>query len=241
MPTPSRNTTNALLPPTLPDWSSRQAAQSVKPSSMAGHPALHCCPPKACLRPMPAGPPTSSACPFRNTHTHRLLYWKPHRVIFYNRDCVNYRPWPQALTRGRQSAPDPENVSMHRRISAADRGDTARLLPADGADPGFELRAPRCTRGPRSVGTATSTWARRPRGRADGGAGARDYLFTPTRHGMLARGLEPGRVMASCSARRPVCPAAAVARCTVRPQRRLFGGYGIVGGQIPPAPERRSR
>ena len=67
----------------------------------------------------------------------------------------------------------------------------------------------------------------------------RDYLFTTYReHGYaLARGMEPGpgdgRAVRQDHRR---LAAAAAARCTCSTcDARLLGGYGIVGGQIPPA------
>ena len=65
-----------------------------------------------------------------------------------------------------------------------------------------------------------------------------DYLFTTYReHGYaIARGIEPGRVMAELFGeddRR--LPRLGRLDAPVRRRARLLGGYGIVGGQMPPA------
>jgi pyruvate dehydrogenase E1 component alpha subunit len=66
----------------------------------------------------------------------------------------------------------------------------------------------------------------------------RDYLFTTYReHGYaLARGLEPGRVMAELFGRTTgVSGGRGGSMHLFDRKQRLLGGYGIVGGQIPPA------
>lgn len=66
----------------------------------------------------------------------------------------------------------------------------------------------------------------------------RDYLFTTYReHGYaLARGLEPGRVMAELFGRSTgVSGGWGGSMHLFDTEARLLGGYGIVGGQIPPA------
>ncbi|MGH3395664.1 MAG: pyruvate dehydrogenase (acetyl-transferring) E1 component subunit alpha [Streptosporangiaceae bacterium] len=66
----------------------------------------------------------------------------------------------------------------------------------------------------------------------------RDYLFTTYReHGYaLARGLEPGRVMAELFGKTTgVSGGWGGSMHLFDVQARLLGGYGIVGGQIPPA------
>lgn len=66
----------------------------------------------------------------------------------------------------------------------------------------------------------------------------RDYLFTTYReHGYaLARGLEPGRVMAELFGKvTGVSGGRGGSMHLFDHQLRLLGGYGIVGGQIPPA------
>ena len=66
----------------------------------------------------------------------------------------------------------------------------------------------------------------------------RDYLFTTYReHGYaLARGLEPGRVMAELFGKATgVSGGRGGSMHLFDPRVRLLGGYGIVGGQIPPA------
>jgi pyruvate dehydrogenase E1 component alpha subunit len=65
-----------------------------------------------------------------------------------------------------------------------------------------------------------------------------DYLFTTYReHGYaLARGIEPGRVMAELFGRASgVSGGRGGSMHLYDAARRLLGGYGIVGGQIPPA------
>ena len=67
---------------------------------------------------------------------------------------------------------------------------------------------------------------------------ARDYLFTTYRdHGYaLARGLEPGRVMAELFGKSTgVTGGRGGSMHLFDAKKRLLGGYGIVGGQIPPA------
>lgn len=67
---------------------------------------------------------------------------------------------------------------------------------------------------------------------------ARDYLFTTYReHGYaLARGLEPGPVMAELFGKTTgVSGGRGGSMHLFDARRRLLGGYGIVGGQIPPA------
>jgi pyruvate dehydrogenase E1 component alpha subunit len=67
---------------------------------------------------------------------------------------------------------------------------------------------------------------------------ARDYLFTTYReHGYaLARGLEPGPVMAELFGRTTgVSGGRGGSMHLFDTKARLLGGYGIVGGQIPPA------
>jgi len=66
----------------------------------------------------------------------------------------------------------------------------------------------------------------------------RDYLFTTYReHGYaLARGLEPGRVMAELFGKSTGVSGGRGGSMHLFDRRvRLLGGYGIVGGQIPPA------
>ena len=66
----------------------------------------------------------------------------------------------------------------------------------------------------------------------------RDYLFTTYReHGYaLARGLEPGPVMAELFGKSTgVTRGRGGSMHLFDTKRRLLGGYGIVGGQIPPA------
>ena len=66
----------------------------------------------------------------------------------------------------------------------------------------------------------------------------RDYLFTTYReHGYaLARGLEPGRVMAELFGKvTGVSGGRGGSMHLFDTKARLLGGYGIVGGQIPPA------
>ncbi len=66
----------------------------------------------------------------------------------------------------------------------------------------------------------------------------RDYLFTTYReHGYaLARGLEPGRVMAELFGKATGVSGGRGGSMHLFDGRvRLLGGYGIVGGQIPPA------
>jgi pyruvate dehydrogenase E1 component alpha subunit len=66
----------------------------------------------------------------------------------------------------------------------------------------------------------------------------RDYLFTTYReHGYaLARGLEPGPVMAELFGKTTgVSGGRGGSMHLFDKRRRLLGGYGIVGGQIPPA------
>ncbi|HEY9524819.1 MAG TPA: pyruvate dehydrogenase (acetyl-transferring) E1 component subunit alpha [Thermopolyspora sp.] len=66
----------------------------------------------------------------------------------------------------------------------------------------------------------------------------RDYLFTTYReHGYaLARGLEPGRVMAELFGRTTgVSGGWGGSMHLFDVKTRLLGGYGIVGGQLPPA------
>jgi pyruvate dehydrogenase E1 component alpha subunit len=66
----------------------------------------------------------------------------------------------------------------------------------------------------------------------------RDYLFTTYReHGYaLARGLEPGPVMAELFGKTTgVSAGRGGSMHLFDEKRRLLGGYGIVGGQIPPA------
>ena len=66
----------------------------------------------------------------------------------------------------------------------------------------------------------------------------RDYLFTTYReHGYaLARGLEPGPVMAELFGKTTgVSGGRGGSMHLFDEKRRLLGGYGIVGGQIPPA------
>jgi pyruvate dehydrogenase E1 component alpha subunit len=66
----------------------------------------------------------------------------------------------------------------------------------------------------------------------------RDYLFTTYReHGYaLARGLEPGRVMAELFGKTTgVSGGRGGSMHLFDRKARLLGGYGIVGGQIPPA------
>ncbi|MGH3405966.1 MAG: pyruvate dehydrogenase (acetyl-transferring) E1 component subunit alpha [Streptosporangiaceae bacterium] len=66
----------------------------------------------------------------------------------------------------------------------------------------------------------------------------RDYLFTTYReHGYaLARGLDPGRVMAELFGKTTgVSGGWGGSMHLFDAQARLLGGYGIVGGQIPPA------
>lgn len=66
----------------------------------------------------------------------------------------------------------------------------------------------------------------------------RDYLFTTYReHGYaLARGLEPGPVMAELLGRSTGVSGGRGGSMHLFDQKqRLLGGYGIVGGQIPPA------
>ncbi|TWP33238.1 amidase family protein [Leekyejoonella antrihumi] len=65
-----------------------------------------------------------------------------------------------------------------------------------------------------------------------------DYVFTTYReHGyVLARGLEPGLVMAELFGK--ITGVSGGRGCSMHPfdqNARLLGGYGIVGGQIPPA------
>jgi len=67
---------------------------------------------------------------------------------------------------------------------------------------------------------------------------ARDYLFATYReHGYaLARGVEPGRVMAELFGRATgVSGGWGGSMHLFDAARRLLGGYGIVGGQLPPA------
>jgi pyruvate dehydrogenase E1 component alpha subunit len=67
---------------------------------------------------------------------------------------------------------------------------------------------------------------------------AEDYLFTSYReHGYaLARGADPGRVMAELFGRAGgMSGGRGGSMHLFDPQIRLLGGYGIVGGQIPPA------
>ncbi len=66
----------------------------------------------------------------------------------------------------------------------------------------------------------------------------RDYLFTTYReHGYaIARGIEPGRVMAELFGRTTgVSKGWGGSMHLFDTEARLLGGYGIVGGQIPPA------
>ncbi len=66
----------------------------------------------------------------------------------------------------------------------------------------------------------------------------RDYLFTTYRdHGYaLARGLEPGRIMAELFGKATGVSAGRGGSMHLFDRRlRMLGGYGIVGGQIPPA------
>lgn len=66
----------------------------------------------------------------------------------------------------------------------------------------------------------------------------RDYLFTTYReHGYaLARGLEPARVMAELFGKTTgVSGGRGGSMHMFDTKARLLGGYGIVGGQIPPA------
>lgn len=66
----------------------------------------------------------------------------------------------------------------------------------------------------------------------------RDYLFTSYReHGYaLARGLEPGRVMAELFGKATGVSGGRGGSMHLFDRKlRLLGGYGIVGGQIPPA------
>jgi pyruvate dehydrogenase E1 component alpha subunit len=66
----------------------------------------------------------------------------------------------------------------------------------------------------------------------------RDYLFTTYReHGYaIARGIEPGRVMAELFGRTTgVSKGWGGSMHLFDVEARLLGGYGIVGGQIPPA------
>lgn len=66
----------------------------------------------------------------------------------------------------------------------------------------------------------------------------RDYLFTTYReHGYaLARGIEPGPVMAELFGKRTgVCGGWGGSMHLFDARVRLLGGYGIVGGQMPPA------
>ncbi len=66
----------------------------------------------------------------------------------------------------------------------------------------------------------------------------RDYLFTTYRdHGYaLARGLEPGRVMAELFGKATGVSGGRGGSMHLFDRKvRLLGGYGIVGGQIPPA------
>lgn len=65
-----------------------------------------------------------------------------------------------------------------------------------------------------------------------------DYLFATYReHGYaLARGIGPGPVMAELFGKTTgVCGGRGGSMHLFDPKRRLLGGYGIVGGQIPPA------
>jgi pyruvate dehydrogenase E1 component alpha subunit len=65
-----------------------------------------------------------------------------------------------------------------------------------------------------------------------------DYLFTNYReHGYaLARGIEPGRVMAELFGREDgVSRGRGGSMHLFDGEKRLMGGYGIVGGQLPPA------
>jgi len=65
-----------------------------------------------------------------------------------------------------------------------------------------------------------------------------DYLFTTYReHGYaLARGADPGRVMAELFGRTGgLSRGRGGSMHLFDPQLRLLGGYGIIGGQIPPA------
>ncbi|PZS12914.1 MAG: pyruvate dehydrogenase (acetyl-transferring) E1 component subunit alpha [Pseudonocardiales bacterium] len=67
---------------------------------------------------------------------------------------------------------------------------------------------------------------------------AKDYLFTTYRdHGYaLARGLEPGRIMAELFGKTTgVSGGRGGSMHLFDAKARLLGGYGIVGGQIPPA------
>ena len=67
---------------------------------------------------------------------------------------------------------------------------------------------------------------------------SRDYLFATYRdHGYaLARGLEPGRVMAELFGKATgVCGGRGGSMHLFDRKLHLLGGYGIVGGQIPPA------
>jgi pyruvate dehydrogenase E1 component alpha subunit len=71
-----------------------------------------------------------------------------------------------------------------------------------------------------------------------------DYLFTTYReHGYaLARGAALGRVMAELFGRTGgLSRGRGGSMHLFDPQIRLLGGYGIVGGQIPPPPRRRWR
>lgn len=66
----------------------------------------------------------------------------------------------------------------------------------------------------------------------------RDYLFTTYRdHGYaLARGMEPGKVMAELFGKTTgVSRGRGGSMHMFDAERRMLGGYGIVGGQIPPA------
>lgn len=66
----------------------------------------------------------------------------------------------------------------------------------------------------------------------------RDYLFTTYRdHGYaLARGMEPGRVMAELFGKATgVSGGRGGSMHMFDSEKRMLGGYGIVGGQIPPA------
>ncbi len=99
---------------------------------------------------------------------------------------------------------------------------------------------PRCTSGPRSVATATSTSAkRRPSSASMDAMAPHDYLFTTYReHGYaIARGIEPGRIMAELFGR-TTGVSQGLGRLDAPVRRRCSGCLAatrIVGGQIPPA------
>jgi len=70
------------------------------------------------------------------------------------------------------------------------------------------------------------------------GMGAKDYLFTNYReHGYaLARGIDPGRIMAELFGREGgVSRGRGGSMHLFDLEKRLMGGYAIVGGQLPPA------